>query len=76
MKADLIERLAQRAEAEGLLDVAYAEVDSPLGKLLVATTPKGIVRLGFPTEDHDVRVHVAVQRGDAPRAQARAQLVE
>ena len=53
MKADLIERLAQRAETEGLLDVAYAEVDSPLGKLLVATTPKGIVRLGFPTEDHD-----------------------
>ena len=41
MKAELIERLAQRAEAEGLLDVAYAEVDSPLGKLLVATTPKG-----------------------------------
>jgi methylated-DNA-[protein]-cysteine S-methyltransferase len=53
MKADLIARLAERAEAEGLLDVAYAEVDSPLGTLLVATTPKGVVRLGFPTEDLD-----------------------
>ena len=53
MKADLLERLAQRAEAEGLLDVAYTEVDSPLGKLLVATTPKGVVRLGFPGEDAD-----------------------
>src|SRR5205823_13983155 len=53
MNADLLERLAQRAEAEGLLDVAYAEVDSPLGKLLVATTPKGVVRLGFPGEEAD-----------------------
>jgi methylated-DNA-[protein]-cysteine S-methyltransferase len=53
LKADLLERLAQRAEAEGLLDVAYAEVDSPLGKLLVATTPQGVVRLGFPGEDAD-----------------------
>lgn len=49
----LLEDLAQRAEAEGLLDVAYATVDSPIGSLLVASTPRGIVRLGFPTEDAD-----------------------
>ncbi len=36
-----------------LLDVAYAEVDSPIGRLLLAATPKGLVRLGFPSEDHD-----------------------
>ena len=53
MKIDLLERLVQRAEAEGLLDVAYAEIDSPIGKLLVAGTPKGIVRLSFPGEDED-----------------------
>jgi methylated-DNA-[protein]-cysteine S-methyltransferase len=53
VRAELLEQLAQRAETEGLLDVAYAEVDSPLGKLLVATTPKGVVRLGFHNEDHD-----------------------
>jgi methylated-DNA-[protein]-cysteine S-methyltransferase len=53
MKPQLLEQLAQRAEAEGLLDVAYAEVDSPLGKLLVASTPKGVVRLGFHNEDHE-----------------------
>ena len=53
VNAELLEGLAQRAEAEGLLDVAYAEVDSPLGKLLVARTPKGIVRLGFHNEDHE-----------------------
>ncbi|MBV8986704.1 MAG: methylated-DNA--[protein]-cysteine S-methyltransferase [Acidimicrobiia bacterium] len=51
VNADLLERLAQRAEAEGLLDVAYAEVDSPIGHLLVASTPKGVVRLSFPSED-------------------------
>jgi len=53
VKADLLEQFAQRAEAEGLLDVAYAEVDSPLGTLLVARTPKGVVRLGFHNEDHE-----------------------
>src|ERR1044071_5974390 len=53
VKADLLEQFAQRAEAEGLLDVAYAEVDSPIGKLLVATTPKGVVRLSFPVEDEN-----------------------
>jgi methylated-DNA-[protein]-cysteine S-methyltransferase len=41
------ERLAQRAAAEGLLDVAYATVDSPLGPLLVATTPRGLVRVAY-----------------------------
>jgi methylated-DNA-[protein]-cysteine S-methyltransferase len=53
VNTELLERLAQRAEAEGLLDVAYAEVDSPVGTLLVATTPRGVVRLGFPGEDVD-----------------------
>jgi len=39
--------LAERAGAEGLLDVAYASVDSPLGPLLVARTPRGLVRLAY-----------------------------
>jgi methylated-DNA-[protein]-cysteine S-methyltransferase len=39
--------LAERAAAEGLLDVAYATVDSPLGPLVVATTPRGLVRLAY-----------------------------
>jgi methylated-DNA-[protein]-cysteine S-methyltransferase len=50
MKASL-QRLAERAEAEGLLDVAYANVDSPFGPLLVAATPKGLVRVNLPTYD-------------------------
>lgn len=43
-------RLAQRADADGLLDVAYAAVDSPLGVLVVAATPAGVVRLAFDNE--------------------------
>ncbi len=42
-----------RAEAEGLVDVAYATTDSPLGRLLVAATPAGLVRLAFEREDDD-----------------------
>jgi methylated-DNA-[protein]-cysteine S-methyltransferase len=41
--------LSERAAAEGLLDVAYATVDSPLGPLLVAATPRGLVRLNYGT---------------------------
>ena len=37
-----------RAEAEGLVDVAYAVTDSPIGPLLVAATAAGLVRLGLP----------------------------
>jgi methylated-DNA-[protein]-cysteine S-methyltransferase len=44
----LAERLAARAADEGLLDVAYAWVDSPLGRLTVAATPRGLVRLAYP----------------------------
>src|SRR4051794_17830136 len=36
-----------RAADEGLLDVAYALVDSPVGPLLVASTKRGLVELGF-----------------------------
>src|SRR3954453_11096645 len=39
--------LAERAEEEGLLDVAYTSVDSPLGPLVVAATPKGLVRVSY-----------------------------
>jgi len=46
-----LRRLTERAAAEGLLDVAYANVDSPFGTLLVATTPRGIVKLSLPNYD-------------------------
>lgn len=43
--------LADRAAAEGLLDVAYTTTDSPFGTLLLATTPTGLVRIGMPNQD-------------------------
>lgn len=44
-------RLAAGAEAADLLDVAYARVGSPFGELLVAATPRGLVRLAYPGEE-------------------------
>ncbi|HTT50291.1 MAG TPA: methylated-DNA--[protein]-cysteine S-methyltransferase [Streptosporangiaceae bacterium] len=49
----LHERLAARADAAGLLDVAYRTVDTPVGPLLLAATPAGLVRVAFASEDHD-----------------------
>lgn len=42
--------LARRAAADGLLDVAYGTIDSPLGTLTVFVTPHGLVRLSYPGE--------------------------
>ena len=39
-----------RAQAEGLVDVAYTETDSPVGRLLVAVTDRGLVRVSFQRE--------------------------
>jgi methylated-DNA-[protein]-cysteine S-methyltransferase len=39
------------ADDAGLLDVAYATLDSPAGKLLLAATPRGLVRLAYLDED-------------------------
>jgi methylated-DNA-[protein]-cysteine S-methyltransferase len=51
--ARLHERLSARAEQAGLLDVAYRTLDSPIGRLLVAATPKGVVRVAFANEGHE-----------------------
>jgi len=69
-------RLAERAAGEGLLDVAYATVDSPVGRLLVARTPRGVVRVAFERErDDEVLEELAGQL--SPRVvEAPAQLDE
>ena len=46
-----LQRLADRADAEGLLDVAYATVDSPFGPLLLAATRLGLVKVSLPAYD-------------------------
>jgi methylated-DNA-[protein]-cysteine S-methyltransferase len=41
----------RRAEREGGVDVAYEETDTPLGRLVVAVTARGLVRLAYPGEE-------------------------
>lgn len=45
-------RLVDRADREGLVDVAYRIVDSPLGSLLLAATTDGLVRVAYAVEGH------------------------
>jgi methylated-DNA-[protein]-cysteine S-methyltransferase len=80
MKASL-ERLADRANTEGLLDVAYAMSDSPFGPLLLAATPRGLVKLSLPghdpveaLEDLAARVSPRVMEAPARLDQARREL--
>jgi methylated-DNA-[protein]-cysteine S-methyltransferase len=47
-------RLVADAEQAGILDVAYRTVDTPVGGLLLAATPKGLVRVAFASQDHDL----------------------
>src|SRR6476659_2337373 len=51
--ATLHAQLVERAEGRDALDVTYRTVDSPLGSLLLAATPEGVVRVAFELEDHD-----------------------
>jgi methylated-DNA-[protein]-cysteine S-methyltransferase len=54
--AMLADGLADAAWADGLLDVAYGFVESPFGPLLVAVTPRGLVRVLYPDYETDEEV--------------------
>lgn len=45
--------LVDAAVLDGSLDIAYRIVDSPLGSLLLARTPVGLVRVAFALEGFD-----------------------
>ncbi len=51
--ADAAAALARRAGEQGLVEVAYGRVDSPMGQLLVAGTDNGLIRVMLPREDFD-----------------------
>jgi methylated-DNA-[protein]-cysteine S-methyltransferase len=63
---ELRNRLAARAEDADLLDVAYRTVDSPIGPLLLAASPAGLVRVAFEREGHD-EVLVQLATAISPR---------
>ena len=46
-------RLVSDASDARLLDVAYRTVETPVGELLLAATPRGLVRVAFRVEGHD-----------------------
>ncbi len=71
-----IDRLTERAAEEGLLDVAYTTADSPFGTLLLASTPKGLVRVGLPNQDADELLVDLAQRVSPRVLEAPARLDE
>jgi methylated-DNA-[protein]-cysteine S-methyltransferase len=58
----LRDRLARTADQDGLLDVTYRTVDTPLGTLLVAATERGLVRVAFEREEFDRVLETIAQR--------------
>jgi methylated-DNA-[protein]-cysteine S-methyltransferase len=72
--ADAARRLAERASAEGLADVSYTGADSPFGKLLLAATGRGLVRVAFPEEEVDSVLERLARRLSPRIVEARAPL--
>jgi methylated-DNA-[protein]-cysteine S-methyltransferase len=62
--------LTEAAAAAGLLDVAYATLDTPLGKLLLASTPKGLVRIAYIDYDDENAVLEQLAARVSPRVLA------
>jgi methylated-DNA-[protein]-cysteine S-methyltransferase len=45
--------LGAAASARGLVDVAVATMDSPVGELMIAVTPRGLASIAFESQDRD-----------------------
>lgn len=67
-------RLSAAADERGLLDVAFTVVDSPLGPLVAATTPRGLVRLAFEDGQLDELLTDLAQRVSPRLLEAPARL--
>jgi methylated-DNA-[protein]-cysteine S-methyltransferase len=52
--ARLHDKLVREASAEGILDIGYRTIDTPIGQLLLAATDQGLVRVAFALEGHDL----------------------
>jgi methylated-DNA-[protein]-cysteine S-methyltransferase len=61
------ERAAATARALGLTDVSYAYEPSPVGALLVAVTPRGLIRIAYNAEEHADEVLEELARRVSPR---------
>lgn len=54
-----LERFRSLAEEEGLVEVAYRTMDTPIGTLLLAATHAGLVRIAFAEEVNDALVELS-----------------
>jgi methylated-DNA-[protein]-cysteine S-methyltransferase len=54
-------RLRDRAQIEGLVEIAYTTMDSPIGPLLLATTDEGLVTVAFGGTEDDALVTLAAR---------------
>jgi methylated-DNA-[protein]-cysteine S-methyltransferase len=78
---DAAQELARRAASGGQVDVAVATMESPIGELTVAVTPRGLVTVAFEGEDRDVlfdrlarELSPRVMEATAPTDEARREL--
>ena len=62
----LHQRLVEAAHTASLLDIAYRTLDTPVGTLLLAATPKGLVRVAYASQGHDL-VLEGLARDVSPR---------
>ena len=62
--------LGEAAATAGLLDVAYATLDSPLGTLLLARTDRGLVRLAYVDYEGEDAVIAELASRISPRVLA------
>lgn len=67
-------RLAAAAQRDGILDIAYRIIDSPVGPLLLAATEAGLVRVAYASEDHDTVLQSLADRISARVLNAPARL--
>ncbi|HEX6539457.1 MAG TPA: methylated-DNA--[protein]-cysteine S-methyltransferase [Candidatus Dormibacteraeota bacterium] len=54
-----LEQFRRRAEREGLVEVAYTTMDTPIGTLLLAATPAGLVRIAFAEEVEEALIRLS-----------------
>jgi methylated-DNA-[protein]-cysteine S-methyltransferase len=71
---DRVTEFVRRAQAECLVDVAYAETDSPVGRLLLASTGRGLARVSFEPEGRDEVLEQLAERISPRVIEAPAQL--
>jgi methylated-DNA-[protein]-cysteine S-methyltransferase len=59
--ARAIARMRDRAQREGLVDVGYVTMDTPIGRLLLAATDDGLARIAFAEELDTALVEMSLQ---------------